>query len=144
MATNRQNTSWGFGTTIAVPYEEAIERAKAALKVEGFGVLTEIDVRRTLKEKIDADFEPYVILGACNPQLAYRALQAEHEIGLLLPCNVIVHDEGEGRSRVSIRPPAAALVSVHTPGGGPGAAAARARLQRVIQSLSAQRVAEAA
>ncbi len=76
---------YGFGTTLDVTFDEALERTKAALKTEGFGVLTTIDVRQTLKEKIDVDFERYVILGACNPVLSHRALLAEHELGLLLP-----------------------------------------------------------
>lgn len=137
MTTELRDTSWGFGTTIAVPYDEAIARTRAALQAEGFGVLTEIDVRRTLKEKIDADFEPYVILGACNPRLAHRALQAEHEIGLLLPCNVIVHAEGEGRTRVAIMDPAAALGVVGNDAVAPVASEARERLQRVVQALAA-------
>ena len=100
--------AYGFGTTLDLPFDQAVERVTAALKDEGFGVLTTIDVRKTLKEKIDVDFEPYVILGACNPRLAHRALQAEHELGLLLPCNVIVH-EHDGASAVSIVDPAQML-----------------------------------
>ena len=94
-----------FGTRIAAPMDETIERTTAALKLEGFGVLTTIDVKATLKTKIDVDFKPYVILGACNPKLAYRALQVEEELGLLLPCNVIVYDNGDGTSSVSIIDP---------------------------------------
>ncbi len=101
----RAATRYGFSARLQLPLDQAIERAKDALKAEGFGILTTIDVRATMKEKLDADFEPYVILGACNPHLAYRALQAEHEIGLLLPCNVIVHEENGG-SIVSILDPA--------------------------------------
>jgi uncharacterized protein (DUF302 family) len=135
MKDTTNTTSYGFGVTLDVPYEVAIERAKAALKEEGFGVLTEIDVKATLKQKIDAEFEPYIILGACNPQLAYRALQAEHEIGMLLPCNVIVHDEGNGRSRVSVMDPAAAMGVVDNEALQPVAAEARERLQRAMNSL---------
>ena len=103
-----QTDSYGFGTTLDLPFEQAVERTKEALNAEGFGVLSTIDVRQTMKEKLDIDFEPYVILGACNPQLAYRALQAEHELGLLLPCNVVVH-EHQGVSAVSIVDPAQML-----------------------------------
>lgn len=107
MTTDITRTVYGFGTTVSLPYEAAIEQTRAALKREGFGVLTEIDVRATLKEKLD-DFEPYIILGACNPQLAYQALQAEHVIGLLLPCDVIVHVHGAGQTAISIMDPQAA------------------------------------
>jgi uncharacterized protein (DUF302 family) len=129
--------SYGFGTTLDLAYAEAIDRVKAALKDEGFGVLTEIDVAATLKQKLGVEFEPYIILGACNPALAYRALQAEHEIGLLLPCNVIVHAEGEGKTRVSVMDPDAALGVVANDAIKPVAAEARERLQRALASLTA-------
>jgi uncharacterized protein (DUF302 family) len=128
-------TTYGFGTTLDVPYADAIERTKEALKAEGFGVLTEIDVRKTLKEKIDVDVADYVILGACNPQLAHRALQAEPGIGLLLPCNVVVYAEGERRSRVAVMDPDAALGIVDNPSIKPIAAEARERLERAVASL---------
>ncbi len=101
-------STYGFGTTLDMPFEQAVERTTDALKAEGFGVLTTIDVRQTLREKLDVAFEPYVILGACNPQLAHRGLQAEHQLGLLLPCNVIVH-EANGKSAVSVVDPAQML-----------------------------------
>ncbi|MFN8664526.1 MAG: DUF302 domain-containing protein [Thermomicrobiales bacterium] len=130
------SSPYGFGTTLDMPLAEAVARTTAALKAEGFGVLTTIDVQRTLKEKIDVDFEPYVILGACNPQLAYRGLQAEPELGLLLPCNVIVHEHA-GRAKVSVVDPAQMLGVV---GDNPElqavAAEAEARLRRVVNALS--------
>ncbi len=98
------NTAYGFGISVPFSYEEALPRVKEALKAEGFGVLTEIDVRQTLHEKLNAEMEPYMILGACNPALAHRALLQEPEIGLLLPCNVVVRAEGVG-SRVDIADP---------------------------------------
>lgn len=129
---------YGFGTALDLPFEEAVARTRAALKDEGFGVLSEIDVRATMKEKLDVDYEPYVILGACNPQLAHRALQAEHELGLLLPCNVIVH-EHDGRSAVAIVDPAAMLGVVDNPTLRAVADEAKARLQRVVAALAEER-----
>ncbi|MCA1666557.1 MAG: DUF302 domain-containing protein [Thermomicrobia bacterium] len=128
-------TDYGFGTMLALPFAEAMARTKAALKGEGFGVLSEIDVQATLKEKIAVDFERYVILGACNPQLAYRGLQAEHELGLLLPCNVVVHDH-DGGTMVSIVDPAAMLGVADNPALREIADEARTRLQRVAASLA--------
>ncbi len=87
--------SYGYKKQLDIPFEEAVEKTKKALAEEGFGILTEIDVKTTLKNKINVDYEEYVILGACNPPFAYKALQAEKEIGLLLPCNVIVYKEGD-------------------------------------------------
>jgi uncharacterized protein (DUF302 family) len=135
MATTYQ--SYGFDTTLALPFDVALERTKAALKAEGFGVLTEIDVQETLKQKIDVEFERYLILGACNPHLAYRALQAERDLGLLLPCNVIVHDH-DGGTKVSIVDPAAMLGIVENPALAVVADEARERLQRVVAALAAQ------
>lgn len=128
-------TAYGFRTTLNVPYEEAIEKTTAALKEEGFGVLTEIDVKATLKKKLDADFRRYLILGACNPNLAYQALQSELEIGLLLPCNVIVYETEAGQSIVSIVDPLSMLGVVESPTLDPIATEAKTRLQRVIASL---------
>jgi uncharacterized protein (DUF302 family) len=131
------NTTYGFGTTLPVPYEEAIPRVKEALKAEGFGVLTEIDVRQTLREKLGAEMEPYIILGACNPQLAHRALEQEPDIGLLLPCNVVVRSLGQG-SRVDIADPQEMLGMVGNKQLHPIAEEAKQRLQRVVDSLAGQ------
>lgn len=129
-------TRYGMRVRLDLPVDQAIERVTEALKAEGFGVLTTIDMQRTLKEKIDADIEPYVILGACNPGLAHQALQAEQEIGLLLPCNVIVYAEGQG-SVVSALDPKAALGVVGTTALDEIADEARARLARALEALVA-------
>lgn len=129
-------TDYGLRVTLNVPYEEAIERATAALKEEGFGVLTEIDVKATLKKKLDADFQRYVILGACNPNLAHQALQNELEIGLLLPCNVIVYETDEGQSVVSLVDPLAMLGVVESESLQKVANEANARLTRVSEKLA--------
>jgi uncharacterized protein (DUF302 family) len=131
---NQVNVNYGFHTHINLPYEQAVEKVTAALKNEGFGVLTEIDVKATLKKKLDVDFRKYLILGACNPPLAYRALNTELEIGLLLPCNVIVYEEN-GASVVSIVDPIAMLGVGENPALAPVADEARSRLQRVVKAL---------
>jgi uncharacterized protein (DUF302 family) len=100
---------YGLGVEVPLGYEQAVARATEALKAQGFGVLTTIDVKQTLKQKLDREFRKYVILGACNPPLADRALRAELEIGLLLPCNVIVYEVSPGRSAVAAMAPLAAL-----------------------------------
>jgi uncharacterized protein (DUF302 family) len=121
---------------LPISYEQALERATAALKEQGFGVLTTIDVKQTLKQKLNRDFRKYVILGACNPPLADRALHTELEIGLLLPCNVIVYELAPGRSAVSAMAPLAALGIV---GDNPDLQAvareADARLRSVLTAL---------
>lgn len=125
-----------FDAVLDVPFDEALERTKAALKTEGFGVLTTIDVAQTLKEKIGVDFEPYLILGACNPSLAHRALEADRSVGLLLPCNVTVR-ERETRTAVSIVDP---MQMLGVAGGDPAlveiAREAEAKLRRVAAALS--------
>jgi uncharacterized protein (DUF302 family) len=126
---------FAFRSELALPYEEAVEHVIAALKEEGFGVLTEVDVQATLKQKLDADFRKYTILGACNPSLAQKALQEELEIGLLLPCNVIVY-ESDGGSVVSIVDPISILGMVENPDLEPIANDARSRLRRVSEALS--------
>lgn len=101
-AQQMQHSKYGFSKTVGLPYEEAVEKARVALKNEGFGVLCEIDIKEKLKEKLGVDFRNYVILGACNPPLAYKSLQQEIGIGLLLPCNVIVYETDEvGKSVVA-------------------------------------------
>ncbi len=130
-------TTYGFGTILPVPYEEAVPRVKEALKTKGFGVLTEIDVRRTLSEKLGAEMEPYIILGACNPPLAHRALEQDRDIGLLLPCNVVVRIEGK-YSRVEVADPQAMLGIVGNEELNAVAEEAKQRLQRVVASLGDQ------
>ncbi len=133
--TTVEATAYGFGQKLSLSYEQAVEAVKAALKTEGFGVLTEIDVRKTLKEKLGADFRPYVIIGACNPPLAHQALSADLDIGLLLPCNVVVYQEGEG-SIVRVMDPEAALGVVPVAGLQPVAAQAKAKLERALAKLN--------
>lgn len=130
-------TSYGFSKKLKVDYERAVEKATAALKEEGFGVLTEIDVKATLKKKLDVDFRRYVILGACNPPFAHRALNAELEIGLLLPCNVIVYETEDGGSVVSAMNPMAALGVVDNPAMQEIAEQVTEKVQRAVNSLKA-------
>jgi uncharacterized protein (DUF302 family) len=129
------NQEFALSVTLPISYEEAVEKATAALKAEGFGVLTEIDVKATMKKKLDADFRKYVILGACNPPLAYRALTTQLEIGLLLPCNVIIYEENEG-SVVSIVDPLAMMQMGDADALKHVALEARARLERVRDALA--------
>jgi uncharacterized protein (DUF302 family) len=118
-----------------LPCDQAVEKVKGALKEEGFGVLTEVDVKATMKEKLDVDFRRYVIMGACNPPLALQALRADLDIGLLLPCNVIVYED-DGQSVVAILDPISMLEMVENPGLNPMAEEARSRLGRVIDALT--------
>jgi uncharacterized protein (DUF302 family) len=104
-----EDTRYGLRVEIPISYDRAIEQTTAALKEQGFGVLTTIDVQQTLKQKLDREFRKYVILGACNPPLADRALHAELDVGLLLPCNVVVYETSPGRSVVAAMAPLAAL-----------------------------------
>jgi uncharacterized protein (DUF302 family) len=116
-------------------FEEAIARVTDALKEEGFGVLSDIDVSQTLKKKLDVDFKPYRILGACNPQFAHQALQAEDKIGTMLPCNVIVQQLNEGTVEVAAVDPVASMQAVDNPSLSGIAEEVRNKLQRVISSL---------
>lgn len=129
----------GYEFTVDTPFgfQEAEQRTRDLLKEEGFGVLTEIDVRSTLKEKLGEDFRPYKILGACNPQLAHRALQAEPGIGLMLPCNVVIEEATAG-TRIRFMEPVAALGVVDNSDVEPIAAEASARLHRVAARLGAE------
>jgi uncharacterized protein (DUF302 family) len=129
------STNLGLTKTVDVPYEQAIEQVTALLKEQGFGVLTEIDVKATLKKKIDADFRRYVILGACNPKLAFRALSAELDVGLLLPCNVIVYETDDEQSTVSLVDPLSMLGVVDNADLQPVADEARSRLEKVFDAL---------
>lgn len=126
----------GFRVSLRLGYESAIEKVTEALKAEGFGVLTNIDVKETMKMKLDIDFRRYAILGACNPPLAHRALSARPEVGLLLPCNVIVYEEEKGTA-VSIVDPLAMFRFADAPELEPVATEARQRLQRVADTLQA-------
>ena len=130
-----QETRYGLKVELPLPYDTALRRATEALKQEGFGVLTTIDVTRTLKEKLDRDFRRYVILGACNPLLADRALHAELDIGLLLPCNVIVYERDAGASTVAAMAPLAAMALVDNSDVTEVAKAADAKLRSALTSL---------
>ncbi len=128
---------YAFTVHLDTSYEEAVERVTAALKDEGFGVLTSIDIKQTLKQKIDVDFRKYAILGACNPKLANRALSAEPQVGLLLPCNVIVYeDEGGAGATVSVVDPMGMLGGIEVAELQGVADEAHSRLSRVADALA--------
>ncbi len=125
-----------IGTTLKnTTFEDAIEKTTAALKEEGFGVLTEIDIKATLKKKLDADFYNYTILGACNPKMAHEALQAENKIGTMLPCNVIVQEREPGMIEVSAVNPAASMMAVENDALATIAKDVQNKLTKVINSL---------
>jgi len=127
--------SYYFNTILTGTFDGAVERVKAELKKEGFGVLTDIDVRKTLQEKIGVDFRPYRILGACNPLFAYKALQAEDKIGTMLPCSVIVQDLGQGRVEVAAIDPLASMAAVKNEDLGAIGLEVREKLRAVIGRL---------
>ena len=135
MTATMAETRYGIAKSVPWPYEQAVERTRAALQAQGFGVLTEIDVKATLKQKLDVDFKKYVILGACNPPLAWKGFQAEADIGLLLPCNVIVYEENPTRSRVAVLDPLVQLGITGRKDIEPLAQEARARLVRALGTL---------
>jgi uncharacterized protein (DUF302 family) len=130
----RKIMSYYFSKKSALDFKEAIEKVTEALKQEGFGILTEIDVKETLKKKLDVDFRPYKILGACNPPFAHKALQAEDKVGIMLPCNVIVQEKENGVEIAAVDP-VASMQAIDNPKLGEIANEIRQRLHRVIDSL---------
>ncbi|NOZ62555.1 MAG: DUF302 domain-containing protein [Calditrichaeota bacterium] len=130
-----QQTNYAFTKKIDLSYEQAIEKVTEALKKEGFGILTEIDVKATLKKKLDVDFKPYKILGACNPPFAYKSLLAEEQIGLMLPCNVIVYVNDNDETIVAAIDPAASMKAVENSELAEVAETIQNKLKSVIEKL---------
>jgi uncharacterized protein (DUF302 family) len=129
------HTNYGFGKPVDLDFDAAIDRVTEVLAGEGFGVLSDIDVAGKMKEKLGKDMPRYRILGACNPPLAYQAVSAEEEIGLLLPCNVVVREDDDGQVHVSFMDPQAVMGLVGNPGMEPLAGEVKARLEKVIKAL---------
>ena len=127
--------SYYFAKMLSVPFEKAVQRATEALKREGFGIITEIDVRDTLKKKINVDFRNYRILGACNPTLAYEALQLEDKVGTMLPCNVVIQETAEGRTEVAAIDPVASMQAINNPRLKQAAEQVQAKLRKVVETL---------
>ncbi len=127
--------SYYYSKTLKLPFEQAIQHVTEALSNKGFGVLTTIDVRATMKKKLDLDFRPYTILGACNPQFAHKALQSEDKIGTMLPCNVVVQEADKDQVEVSAVDPAASMQAVGNPKLAPIAGEVRDLLKQVIDGL---------
>jgi uncharacterized protein (DUF302 family) len=127
--------SYYFSKILPVGFEEAVRRATEALQREGFGIITEIDVKQTLKAKIGVDFRNYRILGACNPKLAHEALQLEDKVGAMLPCNVVVQDVGDGRTEIAAIDPVASMQAIDNPRLKQAAERVQALLRKVIASL---------
>lgn len=125
-----------MAATLQMPFDEAIERTEAALKAEGFGVLTRVDIQATLKSKIDVDFRPYTILGACNPKLAHEALQLEDKVGTMLPCNVVVQQSEDGAVEVAAIDPVASMQAIDNPALREAAMVVRDKLMRAIKALT--------
>jgi len=132
-----QTTNYGLSVKVGLAYAQAVEKTRDELAKEGFGVLTEIDVKATLKKKLDVEFRPYVILGACNPPIAHKALSAETDLGLLLPCNVIVYaTDDAGKSVVSAIDPVEQLKVTGNAAIEPFAQEVRTRLERVLDGVA--------
>jgi len=129
------NSEFGFGTVVDASFDGAIERVTDELQKEGFGVLSDIDVAAKMKAKLDKDMPRYRILGACNPALAYQAISAVEDIGLLLPCNVLVREDADGNVHVDFMDPESVLSLVQDPGVKPLASEVKERLQRVLSAL---------
>ena len=127
--------SYYFSKTLSTDFDTAIARVTEELKKEGFGVLTEIDVKETFKKKLDVDFKKYRILGACNPNFAYQAIQAEDKIGTMLPCNVIVQEHEDGKVEVTAVDPIASMMAIKNDSLGGIATAVSEKLRRVIENL---------
>ena len=127
--------SYYFAKTLALGFDDAVRLTTEALKREGFGIITEIDVKDTLKKKINVDFRPYRILGACNPALAHEALQIEDKVGAMLPCNVVVQDKGNGNIEVAAIDPVASMQAIDNPRLKQAAGRVQAKLKSVIDSL---------
>lgn len=127
--------SYYFAKTLALGFDDAVRLTTEALKREGFGIITEIDVKDTLKKKIDVDFRPYHILGACNPALAHEALQIDDKVGTMLPCNVVVQDKGDGNTEVAAIDPVASMQAIDNPRLKQAAVRVQAKLKSVIDSL---------
>lgn len=131
-------SSYYFSTVVNESFEAVVDRVKAELGKEGFGVLTEIDIQATMKKRLDVEMPSYVILGACNPRFAYEALRAENKIGTMLPCNVIVRDDGGGRIEVAAVDPIASMQAVENEQLGSVSVEVRQRLQRVVERMSSK------
>ena len=127
--------SYYFAKTLPLAFDDAVRRTTEALKQEGFGIITEIDVKDTLKKKIDVDFRSYRILGACNPALAHEALQIEDKIGTMLPCNVVVQDAGGGKTEIAAIDPVASMQAIDNPRLRQAAQRVQAKLRKVVDSL---------
>ncbi len=127
--------SYYFAKTLTLDFEAAVAKTREALQREGFGIITEIDVRKTLKTKIDVDIRPYLILGACNPALAYEALKLEDKVGAMLPCNVVVQDAGDGRAEVAAIDPVASMMAINNLALSEKAKLVGDKLRKVIESL---------
>ena len=127
--------SYYFAKTIQASFEEAVSRTREALKAEGFGVITEIDVQKTLKTKIGVDFRPYLILGACNPAMAHQALQVEDKVGTMLPCNVVVQERSEGTVEIAAIDPVASMQAIENPALTEKATEIAAKLRSALDRL---------